>query len=41
VHHVDLDLGFGPDDLPAPWVAESLDWLRTNRTAETWPGVAW
>ncbi|MBM3675523.1 MAG: maleylpyruvate isomerase family mycothiol-dependent enzyme [Actinobacteria bacterium] len=41
VHHVDLDDGFGPDDLPAAWVADSLDWLRRFRTAETWPGVAW
>lgn len=41
VHHVDLDLGFGPDDLPPAWVEASLDWLRRFRTAETWPGVAW
>lgn len=41
VHHVDLDLGFGPADLPDAWVTRSLDWLREFRTTQTWPGAPW
>jgi maleylpyruvate isomerase len=32
VHHVDLDVGFGPDDLSPDYVARDRDWLADNRS---------
>ena len=31
VHHVDLDLGFGPTDLSADYVDADRVWLSENR----------
>lgn len=31
VHLVDLDVGFGPDDLPPDYVASDREWLADNR----------
>jgi hypothetical protein len=41
VHLVDLDVGVGPEALPADYVAADLDWLRRYRTRETWPDAPW
>jgi maleylpyruvate isomerase len=41
VHWVDLDLDATPADLPADFVAAELDWLRAQRTTETWPDAPW
>jgi hypothetical protein len=31
VHHVDLDVGYEPGDLPADYVEADSDWLSANR----------
>jgi maleylpyruvate isomerase len=31
VHHVDLDVGFGPADLPTDYVEADREWLREHR----------
>jgi uncharacterized protein (TIGR03083 family) len=41
VHLVDLDLGVHPDDLPADFRFEQVDWLRENRGPNTWPDANW
>jgi maleylpyruvate isomerase len=41
VHWVDLDLGASPFDLPDDYLTEDFDWLRENRTTETWPDAPW
>jgi maleylpyruvate isomerase len=41
VHLVDLDLGFGPADLPAEYVELDADWLREQRGPRTWPDAPW
>lgn len=39
IHHVDLNLGFGPADWPAAWAGELLG-EQTRRVAEEAPGLS-
>ena len=41
VHLVDLDVGFGPDQLPANYLKRDADWLLEHRTQATWPDAPW
>jgi maleylpyruvate isomerase len=36
VHLVDLDVGVGPADLPADYLARDADWLAQHRATDTW-----
>ena len=38
VHLVDLDLGFGPADLPADYLEFDAGFVAEHRTRATWPG---
>ena len=41
VHLVDLDLGFGPADLPADYLAFDAEFVHESRTRSTWPDAPW
>jgi maleylpyruvate isomerase len=41
VHLVDLDVGIAPGDLPADFLERDAEYLRENRTRETWPDAPW
>lgn len=41
VHLVDLDLGVTPADLPDDFLTGDAEWLRDNRSSDTWPDAGW
>ncbi|HEY7106699.1 MAG TPA: maleylpyruvate isomerase N-terminal domain-containing protein [Acidimicrobiia bacterium] len=41
VHLVDLAFGVAPGDLPADYLERDGEYLRANRTRETWPDAPW
>jgi maleylpyruvate isomerase len=41
VHLVDLDVTVAPTDLPADYLQRDGEYLRENRTRDTWPDAPW